>query len=88
MAKSAKTRLNISVFTEERQRTGGRGQEVLENNSSLCQKGLKPRSFIYEKQKICILRRAAQKNTMSLLNPIYLFMGIPSEPTAFVLLPL
>ena len=47
--------------TKERQREGGRRQEVLENNSSLCQKGLKPRSFIYEKQKICILGRAAQK---------------------------
>ncbi|MEH2198009.1 hypothetical protein [Nostoc sp.] len=80
----AESSANIG-FTEERQRAGGRRQEAggrrqEEENIffALCQTGLKPLNLFMNKGKKCILRRAAQKNTASIINPLNLFMGITS----------
>ncbi|MEH2381769.1 MAG: hypothetical protein V7K27_23255 [Nostoc sp.] len=79
----------VSSITEERQRAGGRRQKEENTIFALCQKGLKPLNLFMKKNKnIFSETRSAKKNT-SLLNPLNLFMGIPSAscllPSAFLI---
>jgi hypothetical protein len=67
-------------LTEERQRAGGRRKK--ENN--LCHQEYKPLNLFMSKDKNMYFETRSARNAMSLLNPLNLFIGIPS---ALCLLP-
>jgi hypothetical protein len=67
------------------QEAGGRRQEAGGMNLfPLCQTGLKPLNLFMKTRKNMYFETRSARNTASLLNPLNLFMGIPS---AFCLRP-
>jgi hypothetical protein len=83
------TRAIMEIITEERQRAGGRRQEV-ESIFLPSATGSKAPKFIYAKQKNMYCETRSARNTASVLNPLNLFMGIPPAscllPPAFLTL--